>query len=68
MPLRIFSHEKRRTNLLDAALRADDPDQIGTAELQIMRSAIFVEMFNVRAGHGFPVVFGTVSVGLRRKG
>lgn len=62
VPFFVFCDRQRRAGLLHAALRTHDPNQIGAADLKIMRSTVFKKMFNVRAGHGFAVVFGIVSL------
>jgi hypothetical protein len=45
-----------RTDILLATLTADHPDQIGTAELQIVFLAKFEELLQVNARHKSPLV------------
>jgi hypothetical protein len=44
--------QHRRTDFLNAALRADYPDQVRAAKFQAMRLADFVQFFEMFAGHG----------------
>ena len=49
----VFRRDERRANFIYPALRAYYPNQVRAAELEIVRSAIFVEVLEVRTGHEF---------------
>jgi hypothetical protein len=52
----VLLHQHGRADFLFAALSADDADEIGTADLEILLGTQVIQFLQVNAAHGFASV------------
>ena len=50
--------QRRGARILFLALAANNPDRIGTGNLQIVFFAQFIQLFEMNTGHGYPRLGG----------